>query len=152
MVKRENSNAENSKMINSIGWMKGIKNITVSNFKFESSFYLIFLNKLLNNDTKRFQFILKKTISDEREIDLYLNFFIRYFLYGNFLYEISKTEEIDSSAYRSNLTYDLFSQSVKFIQNLCEDFLSESILKKEIVENVSAVIKCKDGELIVKKK
>ena len=41
----------------------------------------------------------------------------------------------------------------RIIQNLCEDFLSEEILKGEIVENDEIVIKYKDDCLtIIKKK
>jgi hypothetical protein len=40
----------------------------------------------------------------------------------------------------------------RIIQNLCEDFLSESILKSEIKENQNLVLKFKDGEINVSKK
>ena len=40
----------------------------------------------------------------------------------------------------------------RIIQNLCEDFLSEEILKGNIVEKKSVVIRYKDEKLIISKK
>jgi ATP-dependent Clp protease ATP-binding subunit ClpC len=40
----------------------------------------------------------------------------------------------------------------RIIQNLCEDFLSEEILRGNIIENKSITIKFKDGNLIIFKK
>jgi ATP-dependent Clp protease ATP-binding subunit ClpC len=40
----------------------------------------------------------------------------------------------------------------RIIQNLCEDFLSEEILKGNIKENVAVTIKYKDEKLIISKK
>ena len=95
------------------------KIITLNNFRFENSFALILLNKLIINDSKRFQSIL---INKERlEINYsYLNFLSRYIIFGNLLYEISLSNEIESVANRSSLIYDLLQESIKFIQNLCE--------------------------------
>jgi len=40
----------------------------------------------------------------------------------------------------------------RIIQNLCEDFLSEEILRGNIIENKSITIKFKDGNLLITKK
>lgn len=40
----------------------------------------------------------------------------------------------------------------RIIQNLCEDFLSEEILKGNIVENEPITVKCKDEKLTIVKK
>jgi ATP-dependent Clp protease ATP-binding subunit ClpC len=40
----------------------------------------------------------------------------------------------------------------RIIQNLCEDFLSEEILKGNIKEDVAVTIKYKDEKLIISKK
>ena len=39
----------------------------------------------------------------------------------------------------------------RIIQNLCEDFLSEEILKGNIIENKQITLKIKDGQLVVRK-
>ena len=40
----------------------------------------------------------------------------------------------------------------RIIQNLCEDFLSEEILKGNIIENEQITLKIKDQKLIIFKK
>ena len=94
------------------------KSINLDTFKFENSYALIFLNKLIINDSRRLQNILIR--EKLATIYSYVNYLSRYFIFGNLLYEISLTNEIDYETNRSSLIYDLFYESIKFIQNLCE--------------------------------
>jgi ATP-dependent Clp protease ATP-binding subunit ClpC len=72
---------------------------------------------------------------------------------------IEKNYKINFDKTVINRIYDLNSQEEygarplkRIIQNLCEDFLSEEILKGTILENVQYTLKYKDENLIISKK
>ena len=58
----------------------------------------------------------------------------------NRIYELNKKEEYGARPLK------------RIIQNFCEDFLSEEVLRNNIVENIPTTIKCKDGNLTIHKK
>jgi ATP-dependent Clp protease ATP-binding subunit ClpA len=52
-----------------------------------------------------------------------------------------------------NIQEDYGARPIKrIIQNLCEDFLSDVILRKEIKENENVTLKFKDGEIKIFRK
>ena len=72
---------------------------------------------------------------------------------------IDKNYQINFDKTVTNRIYELNSQEEygarplkRIIQNLCEDFLSEEILKGNILENVQYTLKYKDEKLIISKK
>jgi ATP-dependent Clp protease ATP-binding subunit ClpC len=69
----------------------------------------------------------------------------------NYLLSFDKT--ISQRVFELNSQEEYGARPIKrIIQNLCEDFLSEEILKGNIVENEEFTIKFKDGKLFIKKK
>lgn len=68
-------------------------------------------------------------------------------------YSINFDETVLNKIYSLNEQEEYGARPVKrIIQNLCEDFLSEEILKGNIVENQTVVLKIKDDQLIIRKK
>jgi len=72
---------------------------------------------------------------------------------------INKNYKINFDKTVINRIYELNSQEEygarplkRIIQNLCEDFLSEEILKGTILENVQYTLKYKDEKLLISKK
>jgi len=66
---------------------------------------------------------------------------------------VEKLESVSQKIYELNQQEEYGARPIKrIIQNLCEDFLSEEILKGTIKENVLANLKIKDGELVIRKK
>jgi ATP-dependent Clp protease ATP-binding subunit ClpC len=68
-------------------------------------------------------------------------------------YKVNFDETVSQKIYELNQQEEYGARPIKrIIQNLCEDFLSEEILKGTIKENVLANLKIKDGELVIRKK
>jgi ATP-dependent Clp protease ATP-binding subunit ClpC len=68
-------------------------------------------------------------------------------------YKINFDESVSQKIYDLNKQEEYGARPIKrIIQNLCEDFLSEEILKGNIKENVSVTLRIKDDELIIRKK
>jgi ATP-dependent Clp protease ATP-binding subunit ClpC len=68
-------------------------------------------------------------------------------------YKVNFDESVSQKIYELNQQEEYGARPIKrIIQNLCEDFLSEEILKGTIKENVLANLKIKDGELVIRKK
>jgi ATP-dependent Clp protease ATP-binding subunit ClpC len=68
-------------------------------------------------------------------------------------YKISFDKSVFENIYQLNKKEEYGARPLKrIIQNFCEDFLSEEILKGTIQENAQITIKCKDGKLILNKK
>jgi ATP-dependent Clp protease ATP-binding subunit ClpC len=68
-------------------------------------------------------------------------------------YEINFDVSVSQKIYELNLQEEYGARPIKrIIQNLCEDFLSEEILKNNIKEKTPVTLRVKDGELIIRKK
>ena len=68
-------------------------------------------------------------------------------------YKISFDKSVTNRIFELNSQEEYGARPIKrIIQNLCEDFLSEEILKGNIIENESIVIKYKDDTLKTTKK
>jgi ATP-dependent Clp protease ATP-binding subunit ClpC len=68
-------------------------------------------------------------------------------------YKITFDKSVFENIYQLNKKEEYGARPLKrIIQNFCEDFLSEEILKNTIQENVQITIKCKEGKLILNKK
>ena len=68
-------------------------------------------------------------------------------------YNINFDSSVEQRIYELNQQEEYGARPIKrIIQNLCEDFLSEEILKGTIKENLSVILKIKDGDLIIRKK
>jgi ATP-dependent Clp protease ATP-binding subunit ClpC len=68
-------------------------------------------------------------------------------------YKISFDTSITNRISELNTQEEFGARPVKrIIQNLCEDFLSEMILRGEILENQNILLKFKDGEIKITKK
>jgi ATP-dependent Clp protease ATP-binding subunit ClpC len=68
-------------------------------------------------------------------------------------YKISFDETIIERIFMLNEQEEYGARPIKrIIQNLCEDFLSEEILKGQIKENSPIIIKFKDDKIIIRKK
>jgi len=68
-------------------------------------------------------------------------------------YKITFDKSVLEKIYSLNKEEEYGARPIKrIIQNLCEDFLSEEILKGEIIENSPIIIKYKDDKLLIKKK
>jgi ATP-dependent Clp protease ATP-binding subunit ClpC len=68
-------------------------------------------------------------------------------------YKINFDKTVISRIYELNSQEEYGARPLKrIIQNLCEDFLSEEILKGTILENVQYTLKYKDQNLIISKK
>jgi ATP-dependent Clp protease ATP-binding subunit ClpC len=68
-------------------------------------------------------------------------------------YKITFDKTVINRIFEMNLQEEYGARPIKrIIQNLCEDFLSEEILKGNILENEQATIKYKNGSLIINKK
>jgi ATP-dependent Clp protease ATP-binding subunit ClpC len=68
-------------------------------------------------------------------------------------YKINFDESVFEKIFDLNEQEEYGARPIKrIIQNFCEDFLSEEILKGNIKENTSVIIKYKDSELIIRKK
>ena len=68
-------------------------------------------------------------------------------------YKITFDKSVFENIYQLNKKEEYGARPLKrIIQNFCEDFLSEEILKNTIQENVQTTIKCKEGKLILHKK
>lgn len=68
-------------------------------------------------------------------------------------YKINFDDSVSQKVYELNQQEEYGARPIKrIIQNLCEDFLSEEILKGNIKENVFSNLKIKDGELVIRKK
>jgi ATP-dependent Clp protease ATP-binding subunit ClpC len=68
-------------------------------------------------------------------------------------YKINFDSSVSQRIYELNQQEEYGARPIKrIIQNLCEDFLSEEILKGNIKENILSTLKIKDGELIIRKK
>lgn len=68
-------------------------------------------------------------------------------------YQINFDKSILDRIFELNTQEEYGARPIKrIIQNLCEDFLSEEILKNNIKEGVTVNLKFKDGELLLKKK
>jgi ATP-dependent Clp protease ATP-binding subunit ClpC len=68
-------------------------------------------------------------------------------------YKVNFDDTVSQKIYELNQQEEYGARPIKrIIQNLCEDFLSEEILKSTIKENVLANLKIKDGELVIRKK
>jgi ATP-dependent Clp protease ATP-binding subunit ClpC len=88
---------------------------------------------------------LKKIISIE------INKLVRRLSEKNFKIIFDKT--VINRVFELNIQEEYGARPIKrIIQNLCEDFLSEEILKGNIVENQQTTIKFKDENLIINKK
>ena len=66
-------------------------------------------------------------------------------------YKVQFTASVKNRVFELNTEEDYGARPIKrIIQNLCEDFLSDEILKGSIKQNVPVVIKCnKKGELVL---
>ena len=68
-------------------------------------------------------------------------------------YKVSFDSSIVDRISELNTQEDFGARPVKrIIQNLCEDFLSEKILRGEVSENQNILLKFKDGEIKIIKK
>ena len=68
-------------------------------------------------------------------------------------FKITFDKSVVSRIYELNSEEEYGARPIKrIIQNLCEDFLSEEILRGNIVENTSVTIKFKDDKLTITKK
>jgi len=68
-------------------------------------------------------------------------------------YKVSFDKTIVERISELNIQEDFGARPIKrIIQNMCEDYLSDSILKGEIKENESVTLKYKDGEIKIFKK
>jgi ATP-dependent Clp protease ATP-binding subunit ClpC len=68
-------------------------------------------------------------------------------------YKVTFDKSIIDRVYDLNKQEEYGARPIKrIIQNLCEDFLSEEILKGNIKENVLSVLKMKDNEIVIRKK
>jgi ATP-dependent Clp protease ATP-binding subunit ClpC len=68
-------------------------------------------------------------------------------------YKINFDETVFERIFELNEQEEYGARPIKrIIQNLCEDFLSEEILKGNVKENSPIIIKFKDSELIIRKK
>ena len=68
-------------------------------------------------------------------------------------YKINFDKTVINRIYELNSQEEYGARPLKrIIQNLCEDFLSEEILKGTILENVQYTLKYKDENLIISKK
>jgi ATP-dependent Clp protease ATP-binding subunit ClpC len=67
-------------------------------------------------------------------------------------YKINFDTSVSDRIFELNEQEEYGARPIKrIIQNLCEDYLSEEILKNNILENVNVTVKCKNGELLLKK-
>ncbi len=67
-------------------------------------------------------------------------------------YKINFDSSVSDRIFELNEQEEYGARPIKrIIQNLCEDYLSEEILKNNILENVNVTVKCKNGELLLKK-
>jgi ATP-dependent Clp protease ATP-binding subunit ClpC len=88
------------------------------------------LNKIINNEMAK----LVKRLTDKN-------------------YNISFDKSVYTKIYELNKQEEYGARPLKrIIQNFIEDFLSEEILKSNIVEKIATTIKCKDGKLTIHKK
>lgn len=68
-------------------------------------------------------------------------------------YKISFDKSVTNRIFELNSEEEYGARPIKrIIQNLCEDFLSEEILKGNIKENVTTTVKFKDNSLVLAKK
>ena len=68
-------------------------------------------------------------------------------------YKITFDKTVVNRIFELNSEEEYGARPIKrIIQNLCEDFLSEEILKGNIKENSTSIIKFKDGNLLITKK
>jgi ATP-dependent Clp protease ATP-binding subunit ClpC len=68
-------------------------------------------------------------------------------------YKVTFDKSVTQRVFELNLQEEYGARPIKrIIQNLCEDFLSEEILKGNIVENEQITLKIKDQKLIIFKK
>ena len=68
-------------------------------------------------------------------------------------FKVKIDESVVSQIFELNSQEEYGARPIKrIIQNLCEDFLSEEILKGNIKENVKCYLKYKDENLVISKK
>jgi len=68
-------------------------------------------------------------------------------------YKVNFDKTVINRVFELNSQEEYGARPVKrIIQNLCEDFLSEEILKGNIIENEQITLKIKDQKLIIFKK
>lgn len=68
-------------------------------------------------------------------------------------YDVKFDKSVTNKVLELNSQEEYGARPIKrIIQNLCEDFLSEEILKSNIIENESVLLKIKDGKLNIHKK
>jgi hypothetical protein len=127
--------------------------LDIENFRYENSYCIFYLNIILNNDSKKCQNFLSTSYSIE-STKSYISSYILYFVFGNFIYELTKFNELDSlvgfrTKLRTKLSFEIISLTLKFLQNLCEGhnkefqtilfniYLTSSDLKGKLIDSCS---------------
>ena len=101
-----------------------LQTIDISKYRYQNSYCIYYMNIILNNDSKACQNYISSSFSYDSTKNFIISV-IKNFIFGNFLYQISKLNELDNTLEykvncRSNLSFELVTQYLKLLQNLCE--------------------------------
>lgn len=116
-----------------------LKNLKISNFKFQNAYCLLYLNLLFFHDSERFQDILEE--SYEEEYNNLFNFLSCDLIFPCLIREVDKNYDLDRlNSNKTFLPASIALASIKFLQNLCENH-NQNFQKKFFNHDFSKAVK-----------